>query len=61
MKPKRQQIEIRWDKPEPFALVPQSSLDGDRVATERRQRETDKARSEALQTDWQDAAKQYSP
>lgn len=35
-------VEIKWDKPEPFALVVQQSTDGERVVREKQQLEADR-------------------
>ncbi len=43
------QLEVKWDKPEPFALVVQQTTDGDRVTREQAQREADKQHSEKQQ------------
>lgn len=42
MKHKAPQLEVKWDKPEPFTLVVQQTTDGERVAKEQAQREADK-------------------
>ena len=44
------QIEIAWDKPEPFALQIESAQDGDRITKEQAQREADRAESDKKQT-----------
>ena len=45
----QQTPEIKWDKPEAFSLVAQSTTDGDRVAREKAKREADKRNAEKQQ------------
>ncbi len=45
MKVYSQQIDIKWDRPEPFALAVQQTQDGDRIAAD--QAETQKASEQA--------------
>ena len=40
---------MNWGKPEPFALVPLTGIDGDRIAKEKQQREQDRASAEQKQ------------
>ena len=47
------QLEIEWDEPEPFALVPQQTTDGDRIAAEQLKRESDRAESAKQQEKFQ--------
>ena len=42
-------LEINFAEPEAFALVVQSTTDGDRITQEAKQTETDKQQSEKLQ------------
>ena len=46
---KARQIEVRFDKPEPFKLVVQTTTDGDRVVREKEQLEADRKASEEKQ------------
>ena len=46
---KQPQRDIRFDAPEPFALVAQSTSDGERVVKEREQKAADKLESEKKQ------------
>lgn len=50
MAKKPPQLDIKWDKPEAFALTVQSTTDGDRVAQEKAQLEADKQHAEKQQT-----------
>jgi hypothetical protein len=50
MKHRIHQHEIQWDEPEAFTLVPQTTLDGDRIAKERAQREADQQAAEKQQS-----------
>lgn len=45
----KKQIDITFDKPEPFALKVQQTKDGDRITREAQQRQADKAESEKHQ------------
>jgi hypothetical protein len=47
--PKPNQLDIAWDKPEPFALAIQTSTDGDRVARQKAQAATNRQAAELLQ------------
>jgi len=44
------QIEVRWDKPEPFALEIKQTTDGVRVAQEAARREADRQTNDNNQT-----------
>ena len=48
MKPN--QIEVKFDQPEPFALAVQETQDGERIALTKKKREADRAESEKQQT-----------
>lgn len=52
MKTKAPQMEIGFTS-EPFALVPESTLDGDALAAVAKQRKQDRAEAEAKQTTMQ--------
>ena len=43
------QIPLTWDQPEPFALVPLTSQDGDRLTAEQQQQEADRKASDEKQ------------
>lgn len=43
------QIPILWDQPEPFALVPLTAQDGDRLTAEQQQQEADRKASDEKQ------------
>lgn len=49
MKHKATPIEIKWSEPEAFALVPEQTLDGERIERERKQREADRKEAEQRQ------------
>ncbi len=49
MKRKPANLEIKFDKPEPFTLTVQHTTDGDRVAREQTQREADQQHREKQQ------------
>jgi hypothetical protein len=49
MKHKSRQIDIHWAEPEAFALMVQTSPDGDRIATEQAQSEANKEEAEKQQ------------
>ncbi len=49
MKHKAPQVPIKWDKPEPFALVVETTLDGERLAKEKAKQQQDRKESEAKQ------------
>lgn len=48
-KHKAPQNEIAWDKPEPFALVPEQATDWERVQAEAKARQKDQAESQSKQ------------
>lgn len=48
-KPKPAQLEVHWTEPESFALITQSSVDGNRIAREAAQLAADKQESAQLQ------------
>ena len=52
-KTKPAQLEVQWSEPESFALITQSSVNGDRVAKEAAQRAADQQSSDQLQTEFQ--------
>lgn len=49
-KHKAKQVEITFDKPEPFKLEVQQTTDGDRVARQAAQTDADKQHAEQQQT-----------
>ena len=49
-KPKPAQLEVQWSEPESFALITQTTVDGDRVAKEAAQRAADQQSSDRLQS-----------
>jgi hypothetical protein len=49
MKHKAQSIEIKWDKPEPFQLVIETTTDGDRIAKEKARLITERTEAETRQ------------
>jgi hypothetical protein len=38
MKHKAKQIEVRWNKPEAFSLIVDTTMDGDRIAQKQQQK-----------------------
>ena len=46
----KSQLDIHWEEPEAFALVVQTTQDGDRIATERTASEANKQAAEQQQT-----------
>lgn len=51
MKHKAKQRECNWGSPEAFTLVPESTLDGERIAKERAQQQQDREQAEQAQAD----------
>lgn len=49
MKHKAKQSECNWGEPEAFALVPEKTLDGDRIAAQKQQSEADRKEAETKQ------------
>jgi hypothetical protein len=49
MKHKAKQVDIKWSEPEAFALVPEQTLDGERIVAENQQREADRKAADAQQ------------
>jgi len=50
MKRRIPQLEIKWTNPEPFALVPIATLDGDRIAAGQQQTDADHKQADQLQS-----------
>jgi hypothetical protein len=50
MKHKAKPIEIQFAEPVAFTLVPEHGTDGERLAREQQQREADRLKAEAQQT-----------
>lgn len=46
---KARHLEIRFDKPEPFALVVQTTQDGERITKEQQQAQADKREQDKQQ------------
>ena len=44
-----QQIEVSWDAPEAFQLLVQTAVDGDKIAAQQAQSQTDKQHAEKQQ------------
>ena len=49
MKHKAKQVDIHWGEPEAFALIVQTTTDGDRIARQKKQQEKDRQESEEKQ------------
>lgn len=43
------QVEIKWDQPESFTLVPETTTDGDAIARSNEKREADKKENDKHQ------------
>jgi len=52
-KPKPEQLEVHWTESEPFALITQLAIDGDRVANDAARRSADQQASNQRQTQFQ--------